>query len=395
MAQHDTPTLECNLVMKGGIASGLVYPEAVAELSRRYRFRGIAGTSAGAIAAVVSAAAEFARSQGIRCTYGGKAMAPFERIAAIPSELASGSRRSKLSRLFQAQPGTARYFNVALKGLSGGLLPIAFFVIGICARALLLTGLVALLIGWAVGGALGIAVAVAFALSCAIAAVSYGVRSAVRDLTTTMPENLYGLCTGRTVVGHDTPGLTDWLHELIQSLAGRAVDARPLTMGDLWLLDKYDPEGPSRIDPPQDRAVDLQLMTSNITQGRSHRFPNLIDWSGSLYFRNDELQRLFPQSVVDWMVEKGRYSQTFSDELQLTVPDGYYHLPWPEHLPVLFGARMSLSFPFLLSAIPLYVFDLSVLRDIERAAVPPEHEAHISSSARRRGGGPFRQSEVG
>ena len=36
MTESQPPTLECDLVMKGGIASGLVYPTAVAELSRRY-----------------------------------------------------------------------------------------------------------------------------------------------------------------------------------------------------------------------------------------------------------------------------------------------------------------------------------------------------------------------
>ena len=33
------PTAECDLVMKGGITSGIVYPPAVLELAPRYRFR--------------------------------------------------------------------------------------------------------------------------------------------------------------------------------------------------------------------------------------------------------------------------------------------------------------------------------------------------------------------
>jgi predicted acylesterase/phospholipase RssA len=51
----------CDLVMKGGVASGLVYPGVVKELARRYRFTSIGGTSAGAIAAGICAAAEFGR----------------------------------------------------------------------------------------------------------------------------------------------------------------------------------------------------------------------------------------------------------------------------------------------------------------------------------------------
>src|SRR5438105_14620691 len=48
----------CDLVMKGGITSGVVFPKAVARLSHQYRFRNIGGASAGAIAAAGAAAAE-------------------------------------------------------------------------------------------------------------------------------------------------------------------------------------------------------------------------------------------------------------------------------------------------------------------------------------------------
>src|SRR5437588_12938950 len=56
-----SPLLECDIVMKGGITSGVVYPSAVAELSKSYRFRNIGGNSAGAIAATLTAAAEYRR----------------------------------------------------------------------------------------------------------------------------------------------------------------------------------------------------------------------------------------------------------------------------------------------------------------------------------------------
>src|SRR5205823_13681287 len=52
----------CDLVMKGGITSGVVFPKAVARLSHQYRFRDIGGTSAGAIAAGGAAAAEHRRA---------------------------------------------------------------------------------------------------------------------------------------------------------------------------------------------------------------------------------------------------------------------------------------------------------------------------------------------
>jgi predicted acylesterase/phospholipase RssA len=48
----------CDLVMKGGITSGIVYPTLALTLARKYRFASIGGTSAGAIAAALCAAAE-------------------------------------------------------------------------------------------------------------------------------------------------------------------------------------------------------------------------------------------------------------------------------------------------------------------------------------------------
>ena len=54
---------ECDLIMKGGITSGVVYPPAILDLATQYRFRSIGGTSAGAIAAAIAAAAERGRLQ--------------------------------------------------------------------------------------------------------------------------------------------------------------------------------------------------------------------------------------------------------------------------------------------------------------------------------------------
>ena len=52
---------ECDLVMKGGVTSGVVYPYAISRLAESYRFRNLGGTSAGAIAAAFAAAAEYRR----------------------------------------------------------------------------------------------------------------------------------------------------------------------------------------------------------------------------------------------------------------------------------------------------------------------------------------------
>jgi hypothetical protein len=45
--------LPCDIVMKGGVTSGVLYPSVVWEISRLFSFKNVGGTSAGAIAAVV------------------------------------------------------------------------------------------------------------------------------------------------------------------------------------------------------------------------------------------------------------------------------------------------------------------------------------------------------
>jgi hypothetical protein len=52
------PEPVCDVIMKGGITGGVVYPLAITELAKKCRLANIGGTSAGAIAAV-AAAGEF------------------------------------------------------------------------------------------------------------------------------------------------------------------------------------------------------------------------------------------------------------------------------------------------------------------------------------------------
>src|ERR1700729_2520398 len=86
----------CDLVMKGGVTSGVVYPPAICELARHYYFRSIGGTSAGAIAPALTAAAEYQRRRT------GKD-AGFRLLEELPARLAApgAGGRSQLLRLFQ------------------------------------------------------------------------------------------------------------------------------------------------------------------------------------------------------------------------------------------------------------------------------------------------------
>jgi len=101
--------LECDLVMRGGITSGIVYPRAIAKLAETYDFRSIGGTSAGAIAAAATAAAQLGANNGDD---------RFQTIYELPKKLAElKDGKSTLERLFQPQPGTSRLFSLLMSGL--------------------------------------------------------------------------------------------------------------------------------------------------------------------------------------------------------------------------------------------------------------------------------------
>ncbi len=182
----------CDIIMKGGITSGIVYPKAVCRLALEYRFRAIGGTSAGAIAAAATAAAEYGRLKGSGTSFG--------ELATLPETLARESTPgagSRLFRLFQPQPSTARLFRTltaAIRGerglggfakaaLRNYVLPafIGFVLVLLVPLLSRLSGF----LGWlpwillaVVGGVIGAALALR------------------HDVRTKVPGNFYGLTTG-------------------------------------------------------------------------------------------------------------------------------------------------------------------------------------------------------
>jgi len=86
----------CDIVMKGGITSGVVYPAAVVEIAKKFTFKNIGGTSAGAIAAALTAAAERRRTRD-------GANDGFDRLGKVPDWLAL---ENHLFRLFVPNAGT-------------------------------------------------------------------------------------------------------------------------------------------------------------------------------------------------------------------------------------------------------------------------------------------------
>jgi hypothetical protein len=357
-----TEKLECDLVMRGGITSGIVYPRAIAKLAETYNFRSIGGTSAGAIAATATAAAQLGKNNGHD---------RFETIYKLPGTLAEiKDGKSVLERLFQPAPGLEPLFGVLMASLQRGgpgwgllsivsalyrhywkwavsgivLASIPFALSLWLIRPILMT---ATGLEWLGLGAIFFS-ALIFILAFGLLGTVVGVGV---DVVQRLPDNGYGLCTGSGRPDRPHPNeppkdsegiapLTDFLHELFQSVAGKKLADDPVTFGDLWRNGRNE---------RAERDVDLVLMTTNATRGVSHRFPFLEGQWGPLYVNEKEFSQLFPPKVVEWMK-----NHAGPKPRKVEADERFFRLPAAADLPILLGARMSLSFPFLLSAVPLY-----------------------------------------
>jgi hypothetical protein len=100
-ADYSRPVKLCDLVMKGGITSGVVYPAAICRLAEKYNFKNIGGASAGAIAAAGAAAAEYARRNG--------RPEAFQELSNLPVWL---SEKTRLLDLFRPDPSTRPLFDM-------------------------------------------------------------------------------------------------------------------------------------------------------------------------------------------------------------------------------------------------------------------------------------------
>ena len=337
---HATPVLECDIVMKGGITSGVIYPQAVAELAHTYRLRNVGGASAGAIAAAAAAAAELGRHTG-----------GFTELDQMPQALTQRGPdgRSTLSTFFQPSRTAAPLFGLlhATEGKSGAGM-------GMAVAAAVLKGYWP----WALGGALpGLLLIVLAALGrgpamasgliggvlLLVIGVLLGLVVAVMRAAGRIAADDFGMCSGMPGVDSgNAPALTPWLHAKIHSLAGRGEGAAPVTFGDL-----------------DEHGVTLRVMTTNLTRHQ----PMAMPWrSREFFFDPARMRALFPADIVDWMeahppaVPDAPAAQ-FSTML-LRAQAGALR-PWPEahHVPIVVATRMSLSFPVLIQAVRLQAID--------------------------------------
>ncbi len=334
----------CDIVMKGGITSGVVYPLAVYELSKTYRFRNVGGTSVGALAAAAAAAAEYGRDR-----VGGG----FEELKKLPGWLAAMSpdgRQTNLAALFQPQPATRPLFALltAAIGPGRGRIPriagaiIRSFPLAVLAGALP-GALLAYLSVTSVAGSIRWAALASSLLLVLLGAALAAGWAIWRRATRRLPENYFGLCTGHADQhASSVPPLTDWLADYVDKLAGKKAADGPLTFGDL--------KGSG-----EQADINLLMLTTSLTHGRPYRVPFE---ENTFFFDPDQWRKLFPERVVRWMLDHPRAPAEPGDRLR--------PLPAAKDLPVVVGARLSLSFPGLLSALPLYAVDYSRTRPQER-----------------------------
>lgn len=340
------PQRACSLIMKGGITSGVIYPRLVTELAQTYRFAEIGGTSAGAIAAAAAAIAEYRRQE--QHSDDGFAL-----LSRLPEELTKpAGKGSVLLSLFHPQPKTTALFNALIAILDSAAItsPIRRTLVGARAlaraypwRALLgaLPGLA--LVAWGIlGGGLAAGSGVLGGLVLAVIGAALGAVFGVwRTVSVQVPRNLFGLCSGRGGPAV-APALTDWLHAYFQELAGRSPQDPPVTFADLAA-----------------QGINLRVMTTNLSQRR----PMAMPWAeAGFFFPRSDWEQLFPPEVVEWMARpenaprppRGTVKAAESAaRLAQAAEQGLVPLPFGDKLPVLVAVRMSLSFPVLISAVPL------------------------------------------
>jgi predicted acylesterase/phospholipase RssA len=373
--------------MKGGITSGVIYPGAVAKIAEAFQLKGIGGTSAGAIAAAAAAAAEYGKLNGRENSF-----QDFAQLAVfLGKRNRSGS--SNLFTFFQPQSKTKRIFNTLAGSLEANTLWSG--IIGPLGNAGISFPFSAL-VGIVPGGLLVILAlthrAGLLTLWSLIIGVLFFVAGGILALVVrficvagkAIPANYFGLCSGMSTNAQenaaegryaDRQALTVWLTKFLNHLAGLPPDGPPLTFGQLWW---HDCNAGSH-QPTRDPSIQLEMYTTCLTKGRPFRLPFQNDNNvreNVWYFKNCEFEQLFPPTVIKWMKSNPRSHGVHADlNLEEFTP-----LPDPWNLPVVVATRMSLSFPILLSAIPLHAYHYDVAAPIE--AHSPADETSVANHKR-------------
>lgn len=330
--------LECDLIMKGGITSGVVYPGAIARIAEKYRLRDIGGSSAGAIAATFAAAAEYRRQKG-------GSRSGFEAIETAGRELGKD-----LKSLFQPSPALRPVFALLEAAIATphprfGKIPATLKALGSAflptwiGAAILLVA--AIWHGLAAGSCWLAFVEALLVLFLALVALLGQLAWLVFRI---LPQNDFGLCSGMRTEGSQRKAFCEWIADQIDVIAGNVgPDGRPgapLTIGQLAEL-------------KDNTTIRVVAMTTDLSSGRPYQLP--LARTGHFFSRR-EFDRLFPKRVVDYLCNRGgRRKEQPGDPPDL--PTDLHNLPIGSDFPVLLVARFSLSFPLLIRAVPLWRMD--------------------------------------
>jgi hypothetical protein len=320
----ETPE-ECDVVMKGGITSGVVYPTALWVLSERYRFNSVGGASAGAIAAVIAAAAQYGDERDEQ-----------GRLAQLHELATTLNQPHFVERLFQPYTVGRGPYRVLLSFVSDHH-SLRFRLLKLLGRIVVNVWpavIAAAAAAWALWsyGYQGAGAVPAVVLIFLALVVFAPVVFVLRLIVALSAARGFGLCPGTTQPGYKTEALLDWIHAEVQRAAGRTTEDPPLTFADL-----------------EEKGIRLELMTTDLNAGRPVRLPLLEPAarppsSRDYVFNAQTLNAFLPQPLQEWLA---------GDAVAPSVGENLRQLPGMD-LPVAFAARLSLSFPVLLSAIPLY-----------------------------------------
>lgn len=325
---------ECDLVMKGGVTSGLAYQGAVLWLKDHYTFRSIGGTSAGAVAACLTAAAEFGRKNG------------FDGFACMREWTDSlGTEKGSLRALFQPTRTARPAFEAFVSLVAGpGAAPVRILrglgrilreYWGLAAWAAVLVAAYVVAIERADAASLGVLIAssVVLGLLAILAVLGTALGSAGWNLVRGLEQNSFGMCTGVRQAEFETPALGEWLHGAIQACAGRTTSEDPLTFADL-----------------ETRGVNLRTITTDLAYARPVDLPVREDFPIEYLFDPADLRQRVPDEIVEFLE---RISPTVTVMLRGGGERVLRKLP-RSRMPIMLAARLSLSFPILLSTIRLW-----------------------------------------
>ncbi|MFE2754964.1 patatin [Actinosynnema sp. NPDC059335] len=391
----------CDLTMRGGATSGVVYPWAVVELARHYRFRSLGGASAGAIGAAFTAAAEKGRDQG-----------GFRKLEEVVDWFAAPGWR--MAQLFQPSGHTRKLYRIVAASMQRRdttgrsaltcLLLALISAIGWRSRVFLAVAVALWLVGpslwfrsiswgstptWlliAVTAAVVVAVpgivfrvlprgrdawlrrvGTGLLLVVPLVPVALGTRWTAASLASAATAAVWWLVLGfafvsavaltyglgakrfldrmaTTVHFGLVPGTGEFRPSFWDRRCGVPASTGVPPLSD-WIADRLDDLSGTPDLTFADLTTNLVLMTTDLSEGRPYRLPFTEPRAAWLFCRTC-LGTVLPRRTVD------KLGQDPTPHRCPLHPDEVVHA-LPADLPVALAVRMSMPLPGLIAAVPL------------------------------------------